>query len=160
MTARVAIRSWPSCLLTSLLFPLLLVCPLPLLLTTSADPAAQTALLEGRVGDAVSLLRASLAQADTPKAHLLLCRSYLAEDLFEEVVEQREAATATPSSIAFTYLGRAYGARAGRVNPLLAFVLARKVHANFRHAAAPALAPDFVPARILSAAASRSQQVR
>ena len=144
MTARVAIRSRPSRFLTSLPLLLLLVYPLPLSSATAADSAAQTALQEGRIGDAVSLLRASLAQADTPEAHLLLCRSYLAEDLFEEAVQQCEAATATPSSIAFTWLGRAYGARAGRANPLLAFALARKVHAAFERAVE--LDPRSIPA--------------
>ena len=131
MTVRSTIRSAAPHFVASLPFLLLLLFPLHL---RSADSAAQTALFEGRIGDAVFLLRASLTQADTPDAHLLLCRSYYAEDLFDEAIQQCEAATATPSSLAFTWLGRAYGARAGRVNPLLAFALARKVHAAFERA--------------------------
>ncbi len=134
MTVREATRSRAPRFLDSLPFLLLLVYPLPLLSSSPANPAAQTALLEGRIGDAVSRLRASIARAGTSDDHLLLCRSYLAEDLFDEAVQECEAATAIPSSVAFTWLGRAYGARAGRVNPLLAFALARKVHAAFERA--------------------------
>ena len=112
----------------------LLLLPSSSCLASQPNTAAEAALLEGRVEDSVRLLRASINTTGSPADHLLLCRNFYAEDLFDQAIAECEIASATPSSDAFLWLGRTYGAKASRVNPLSAFALARKVHASFARA--------------------------
>ncbi len=100
---------------------------------TAHTALARTALLEGRAGDAESLLRADLRQAASAPDHLLLCRVLYAESRNDEAEPECEtAAAAMPaSSEAQLWLGRVYGARASAANPLQAFALARKVRSSF-----------------------------
>ena len=103
--------------------------------TPSSTPA-ETALLQGRVGDAERLLRADLsARPNDARDHLLLCRVFYAQNRFDEAEGEGEAANATETSQSELWLGRVYGARASVANPLHAFALARKVHAAFERAA-------------------------
>ena len=97
-----------------------------------ASSDAERALLDGRVQELVQTLgpRGSAAGAEE---HLLLCRAFYAEDLFDQAQAECRAATQTSplSSASFLWLGRVYGAKASRAKPLSAFVLARKVRASF-----------------------------
>lgn len=102
-----------------------------------ADGAGERALLEGRADEAVRLLRTAVAaNGQDARAHLLLCRVYLSEELTEQAVPECEtaAALAAKSSDAQLWLGRALGAKASAANPLFAFQLARRVRAAFERA--------------------------
>jgi len=93
-------------------------------------------LLTGHIAEAQQLLQAAIAATDQPADHLLLCRVFFAEDHFSDALPQCQAAadSPSPSSAAFLWLGRIQGARASRANPLVAFVIARKVHSAFARA--------------------------
>lgn len=96
--------------------------------------AAEAAVLEGRADDAIRMLRARLAlNGGDARAHLLLCRVLLAEEMAEEAVAEcdRAAAGAPGDSETQLWLGRAYGAKASAANPLVAFPLARRVRLAF-----------------------------
>lgn len=120
-----------------LVLPLVLLVSLtPSLFAQVDSTAARAALLEGRIGDAIQLLDSSPNATRNPADELLLCRGYHAEDRFDDAIAACELASSAPSPAgdAFLWLGRAYGAKAGRANPFSAFVLARKVHAAFARA--------------------------
>ena len=107
----------------------------PPMLCQRSSAAAETALLAGRVADAEAMLRADLsAHPDDSRAHLLLCRVFYAQDRFEDAEPEAELAAETPGSESQLWLGRVYGARAARANPLHAFALARKVRTAFERA--------------------------
>ncbi len=103
-----------------------------------ADNAhADTALQQGRVGEARSLLQASLRQQPVDsEAHQLLCRVYYAQDMGDEAIRECEtAAVQAPSdSENQMWLGRAYGLKASHTNIIAAYRLAKKVHAAFERA--------------------------
>jgi len=98
---------------------------------------AETALLEGRLDDAVYRLQTLITAnpKDTP-AHLLLCRALYAEELIDEAVPACEATAqlAPNSSEAQDWLGRAYGKKADHAGPIAGFRLARSVKAAFETA--------------------------
>jgi tetratricopeptide (TPR) repeat protein len=103
----------------------------------SDDKLAETALLEGRIDDAVGRLQAIIAASpgEMPP-RLLLCRAFYAEDLFEESAAACEAAAqlAPNSSEVQDWLGRADGKKADHAGPIGGFRLARSVKAAFEAA--------------------------
>lgn len=104
----------------------------------AADNARANALLQqGRVDQASALLRQSLAeQPGDAFAHSLLCRVYYAQDMADAAVDECEKAVAAAPNDSNTrmWMGRAYGMKAERANPLVAFALARKVRSSFERA--------------------------
>ena len=106
-----------------------------------ANATAYHALQEGRVDDAATLLRATLASnpADAT-AHQLLCRVFYAQDNADGAIRQCELAVSSPASDNDQasdnrlWLGRAYGLKARRAGPIAGFTLARKVQASFARA--------------------------
>ena len=114
---------------------LLLLAPLSALCADTSQAFA--ALQHGRVDDAEKSLRESLAvDPKDARAHQLLCRVYYAQDRGNEAVRECEAAVANApqDSTSIDWLGRAYGLKAGHVNPLSAFALAKRVRATFERA--------------------------
>jgi tetratricopeptide (TPR) repeat protein len=107
----------------------------------AGNAPAYHALQEGRVGDAASLLRATLAgNPSDALAHQLLCRVYYAQDDADEAIHECELAVADApanapqSSDHSLWLGRAYGMKARRAGPIAGFTLARRVQASFARA--------------------------
>lgn len=101
---------------------------------------AYHALMEGRVDDATSLLRSTLAAnpADST-AHQLLCRVYYAQDDAEAAIHQCELAVVAAgddiqASDNQLWLGRAYGMKARHAGVIGGFSLARKVENCFTRA--------------------------
>jgi tetratricopeptide (TPR) repeat protein len=104
---------------------------------TQANLQADALLQQGHVDQASALLKQTLAQQpDNAGAHSLLCRVYYAQDMADAAVSEceRAVAQAPNDSDSQMWLGRAYGLKASRVNPLSAFGYARKVHASFERA--------------------------
>ncbi len=103
-----------------------------------ADNAqAERLLAQGRVDEANVALKQSLAlQAGDAKAHILECRVYYAQDMADASVRECEQAAAIDgsSSDAQLWLGKAYGLKASQANMLVAFSVAKKVHAAFERA--------------------------
>jgi len=112
------------------------------------DAPAYHALEEGRVGDATTLLRGTLAadQGDG-LAHQLLCRVFYAEEEADEAIRECELAVSNAKSNSEQaknnneqasddelWLGRAYGMKARHAGPIAGFTLARKVQASFARA--------------------------
>jgi tetratricopeptide (TPR) repeat protein len=102
---------------------------------------AFTALQEGRVDDAATILRAAIgADAKDGFAHQLLCRVYYAQSLADEAIHECELAVASPSanneqaSDSQLWLGRSYGLKARHAGPFAGYKLARKVQASFARA--------------------------
>jgi len=103
-----------------------------------ADAPAYHALMDGRVEDAASMLRA--ANPADATAHQLLCRVFYAQDLADDAIHQCELAASAQNipdiqaSDNHLWLGRAYGMKARHAGPIAGFSLARKVQDNFAHA--------------------------
>jgi len=121
----------------------------------AADAPADRALQEGRVDDAAALLRATLAaNPGDAVAHQLLCRVFYAQDMADRAIQECELAvsntpassgptsngaigngqTSAQASVAQMWLGRAYGFKAERTNPILGYRLAKKAHMAFERA--------------------------
>ena len=118
-----------------LLLSVLLFAGAPLFADTSL---AYAALQYGRVGEAEKVLRNDLQSApNDPRAHELLCRVFYAQDEPDRAVPECEAAAAAAPNDSETqlWLGRAYGQKAERANPLSAYTLARKLRIAFEAAA-------------------------
>lgn len=102
----------------------------------AADPIRADLAL-GRANDALLRLDSALAvnPADA-EAHNLRCRVFYQEEHWEEAIVNCEAAVqaAPDNSMFHLWLGRAYGQKAERVSLVSAFVLARKVAAQFQQA--------------------------
>ena len=105
------------------------------------DAPAYHALQEGRVDEAASLLRATLASnAGDALAHQLLCRVFYVQDKADDAIHQCELAVSSApaagdlASNSHLWLGRAYGMKARHAGPIAGFTLARKVAANFSRA--------------------------
>jgi tetratricopeptide (TPR) repeat protein len=118
-----------------MLFVLLMAC-LP---ATAADrPAAERALMQGRVDEAVRILNTVIAA--NPRdgaAYLLMCRAYYSEDLSEQAVDACEKALANGlagDSAAQDWMGRAYGRKADQSGPIAGISLAKKVKVAFETA--------------------------
>ncbi len=115
--------------------------------TTSIDRVlarnapAYHALMEGRVDDALTMLRSTLAANPSDNTALqLLCRVYYAQDQADEAIHECERATASQApnnsqaSDNQLWLGRAYGMKARHAGPIAGFTLARKVQNSFSRA--------------------------
>ena len=102
--------------------------------------SALLALEDGRVEEATTLARASLAgNPGDAYSHQLLCRAFYAQDRADEAVQECEAAVALPqnqqsASDNQLWLGRAYGLKARHAGPINGFKLARRVQASFARA--------------------------
>ena len=124
----------------SLLSSILLLCSVmsqTLLCRGATLSAAEQALMQGHVDDAVTSLRGTLqTEPHNGVVHLLLCRAYLSEEFADQATAECEAAVQTMSndSVAQDWLGRAYGLKANRAGPLSGFSLARKVRDAFEAA--------------------------
>jgi tetratricopeptide (TPR) repeat protein len=109
--------------------------------TLGPNAPAYHALMEGRVGDAATMLRSTLAAnpADAT-AHQLLCRVSYAQDEADAAVHECELAVSAQNvssalaSDSQMWLGRAYGMRARHAGVIGGFTLARKVQASFARA--------------------------
>lgn len=104
----------------------------------SAESTQANALLQqGRVDEARHVLQQTLsADPGDAQSHQLLCRVYYAQEIADAAIRECElSASSNPgNSNTQMWLGRAYGMKASRANPLIAFSLARKVHAAFERA--------------------------
>lgn len=100
---------------------------------TQADSLVQ----QGRVDEAAALLHEIVgSHPDNAKARQLLCRIYYAEGMADDAIRECELAAAADPSDSETemWLGRAYGLKASKANPLTAFTLAKKVRTAFERA--------------------------
>lgn len=98
---------------------------------------AESALKQGRVDEAATMLKRTLKQEPhNAYAHQLLCRVYYAQDNADAAVPECERSVRDdPSrSDSEVWLGRAYGLKASQINMLSAFAVARKVAAAFERA--------------------------
>jgi tetratricopeptide (TPR) repeat protein len=114
---------------------------------SASNSPAFLALQQGRVDQAAELLRNRLAQApQDAEAHQLLCRVAYAQDNAGLAVDEcQKAVSAAPSDgLNEMWLGRALGMKAGVVNKLSAFGLARQTGAAFERAVQ--LSPNSVDA--------------
>ncbi len=125
----------------SRLVPLRVVLLLSLFLPPAvgfAQRASELAALnQGRTDEAISMLRAEVAREPHDAiAHQLLCRAFYSIELEDSAITECEAAVAEAphTSEHYLWLGRAYGLKASRANPVAAFRLARKVVASFEEA--------------------------
>jgi len=104
----------------------------------AGKPAAERALIQGRVDEAVNLLNTVIAA--NPKdgaAYLLLCRAYYSEELSSEAVSACESALGNGlarDSAAQDWMGRAYGKKADESGPISGISLAKKVKIAFEAA--------------------------
>lgn len=120
------------------LLAMLALCRLP----AFADVAdARSALYQGRLDDSSAELREHLK--DNPHdavAHQLLCRVFYAEEFADRAIAECEASVGDAhsdtklASESEMWLGRAYGLKASRANPVSAFRIAKKVVAAFERA--------------------------
>lgn len=105
----------------------------------SQTNSADRALMQGRIDDAVRLLKQLLVQRPGDgQASLLLCRSYYAEEHADDAVDACEHAVQQlpHSSEAWDWMGKAYGMKASLSGPVAGFVLARKVKDAFERSVA------------------------
>ena len=99
--------------------------------------AAQSALMQGRVDEAVAMLQAIMTK--DPKdaaAHLLLCRAFYSEKMPDPAVTECETALQGlgSDSEAQDWMGRAYGLKAESAGPIAGYKLAKHVLAAFETA--------------------------
>ena len=101
--------------------------------------AAEHALVDGHVDDAVAMLNTLVAaNGKDGAAHLLLCRAYYSEEASDLAVSECEAALASGGPSATTlhdWMGRAYGQKASHAL-IGALGLAKKVKIEFEAAVA------------------------
>jgi tetratricopeptide (TPR) repeat protein len=123
-----------SCLLAGLC----LARPVGFAATPVNDVAAgERALMLGRADEAIAQLRAAIAtNPGNGAAHLLLCRTFYAEELADQAIPECEAALTTMGrdSRAQDWMGRAYGLKADRSGPLTGYKMAAKVRTAFEAA--------------------------
>ncbi|HXY12956.1 MAG TPA: tetratricopeptide repeat protein [Terriglobales bacterium] len=109
------------------------LCPV----VSSAAPAPETLLAQGRVDDAISSLETKLNNApDDAQSYNLLCRAYFVVDNWEAAGKACEKAVfLQPSSSDFhLWLGRVYGEKADHTNFISAAGMAKKVRNEFETA--------------------------
>lgn len=101
----------------------------------SSHPAAERALMQGRIDEAVNLLRPIVSANNSDgAAHLLLCRAFYAEDHIDEAVTECEAAVRNglgSDSQAQDWMGRVYGRKADISGPFTGLKLAHRVRDSF-----------------------------
>ncbi|MHB1673276.1 MAG: tetratricopeptide repeat protein [Acidobacteriaceae bacterium] len=101
------------------------------------DRSVRRDLNAGRADDAISLLQQQLSKdPDKAAAHNLLCRVYLQEERWSEAESEcaRAVELAPGNSAYHQWLGRAYGGAAAHASLASAYILAKKVHAEFETA--------------------------
>ena len=99
--------------------------------------AGERALMQGRADEAIAHLRAAIASNPANgSAHLLLCRTFYAEEHADQAIPECEAALTTMGrdSKAQDWMGRAYGLKADRSGPLTGYKMAAKVRTAFEAA--------------------------
>jgi tetratricopeptide (TPR) repeat protein len=99
--------------------------------------AARDDLQAGRADEALRKLAEAVRQSPRDaEAFNLTCRTYLAEELWDEAIAAGEQAVqlAPTNSACHMWLGRAYGEKASRVSFISAYALARKVLREFETA--------------------------
>ena len=104
---------------------------------TQAAASASELLAAGRVDDAIASLQAQLKSAPSnPSSYYDLCRAYYSVQDWDRAISTCERATslAPRNSDYFLWLGRSYGEKAERVNPISAYTLARKLRKSFETA--------------------------
>jgi tetratricopeptide (TPR) repeat protein len=115
---------------------LFLVC---LAAISRADVNPQQLIQQGRADEARRALGAQIQQ--NPKdaeAYHLLCRLYYQLEQWDKALKMAEKAVSLEpgNSVYHQWLGRAAGRKAENSNPFTAFMLARRVHAEFERAVA------------------------
>ncbi len=101
------------------------------------DRSVRRDLNAGRADDAIFLLRHQLSKDPAnAAAHHLLCRVYLQEERWPEAENEcaRAVGLAPSNSTYHQWLGRAYGGAAAHASLASAYILAKKVHAEFETA--------------------------
>ncbi len=131
----------------SRIFPVLLT--LLVALTASGADSAKDLLAAGRIDETIAALsgRLSSAPADAESSNLL-CRAYFALEDWERAESScRKAVSLDPDNSRFhLWLGRVYGEKAERANPIAEAVLAGKVREEFERAVQ--LNPKDIDARL------------
>ena len=110
----------------------LLALPLSASQVTAAD-----LLSAGRVDDALKILKSRLqSQPGDAETYHLLCRTYFAEQRWDDAISAGERAVAlNPNNSDYhMWLGRAYGEKAGSSSFITAASLTKKVRAEFERA--------------------------
>ncbi len=129
-------ETWATRILPAMMAFLLATIVTPRSPAQSQSPA-ELALQQGRADEATRLLKATLAQdpGDT-RAHQLLCRVFLSEEMADPAIAQCEQAAAQQpnGSDNQMWMGRAYGQKAEKAGPFSGLSLAKKVHAAFERA--------------------------
>ncbi len=117
-------------------------------LTASGADSAKDMLAAGRLDETIAALNGRLSSAPDAESSNLLCRAYFALEDWERAESScRKAVSLDPGNSRFhLWLGRVYGERADRANPIAAAVLAGKVHGEFERAVQ--LNPKDVDARL------------
>src|SRR5665213_3177536 len=112
--------------------------PMLLASTVTSTPEAYRSIRQylnaGHANDAISLLQKQLSlDSGDAAAHHLLCRVYLQEERWTEAEQECEQSVQLEpnNSNYHLWLGRAYGGAAAHASLGSAYVLARKVHAEF-----------------------------
>jgi tetratricopeptide (TPR) repeat protein len=116
----------------------LLVIPVTLAaFLAAADDSAPSLLAQGRVDDAINILRGQISLSpNDPEAHNLLCRAYFSLGDWDRGISNCEkAVTLEPNNSRYhLWLGRVYGEKADKANFITASGLAKKVHIEFETA--------------------------
>ncbi len=116
----------------------LLVIPVTLAaFLAAADDSAPSLLAQGRVDDAINILRGQISLSpNDPEAHNLLCRAYFSLGEWDRGISNCEkAVTLEPNNSRYhLWLGRVYGEKADKANFITASGLAKKVHIEFETA--------------------------
>jgi tetratricopeptide (TPR) repeat protein len=101
---------------------------------TQASSSASELLAAGRVDDAIASLQQQLKSSPADAgSYFDLCRAYYSVQDWDRAISTCEKASSLSpaNSDYFLWLGRAYGEKAERVNPLSAYSLARKLRRAF-----------------------------
>ena len=107
-----------------------------LLITLAAMSAAEPFSV-GRPDETIRALRQKIqAEPNDAEAYSILCRVYYLVDNWEQAISNGERAVQLAPQVAsyHLWLGRAYGRKAELANPVMAFILARKVVREFERA--------------------------
>jgi len=117
-------------------------------LTASGADSAKDMLAAGRIDETIAALNGRLSTTPDSESANLLCRAYFALEDWEHAESScRKAVSLDPGNSRFhLWLGRVYGEKAERANPIAEAVLAVKVREEFERAVQ--LNPKDVDARL------------